>query len=89
MALSLCVFSFAAFAGEEKEGVKFTKSANIKSKIVECTPSSTKVFHHVNNCGHFSWFTVDYVETTIVTCVNGVAVTNCYHWDQNPSLVCS
>jgi hypothetical protein len=89
IAFSLVILSTVAFAKEsvDSKGTKGSKQEK-KANSVECTPSTTKVFHHVS-CPSFSWYTVDYVDTTIVTCENGVAVSRTYHWDQNPNLVCS
>lgn len=100
--LGLALFSVSSYANDNKAtnvtsiekkevAVKKVSKEEKESKEVDalaCTPSSYKVFHRVN-CGHFSWYTVDWVDTVVTTCVNGVAVRNVYHWEQSESLLCS
>ncbi len=89
MSFGLVILCSAVFATKNAKKASYSKTKQSKrTTLVACTPSTTKVFHTVD-CPDFSWYRVDYVDTTIVTCENGVAVSRTYHWDQNPNLVCS
>ncbi len=94
IALGLSLFSLVSFASENskpstnKDETTTTKPEVKEEKVMACKAGSYKVFHRVN-CGHFSWYTVDWVDTVETTCVNGKAVIKVYHWEQSESLLCS
>jgi hypothetical protein len=93
IAFGLSLFSLVSFANENSTKSTDNKEASTKKsevkeeKVMACVAGSYKVYHTVN-CGHFSWYTVDWVDTIETTCVNGVAVRKVYHWEQSESLLC-